>query len=139
MSTNQITQYFGPHARRWTSPATGEVLSLSPRDYETMVNTQMELDNMDRELAEAEKALAAAPRLKLHAPDPLAGARIWLGRPEHGGEVPYPNPTPAASLPRQDRPVGRHFKRRKLRRAAAALVLVYVIFIIGATLVVGAL
>lgn len=27
-------QYFGPHARRWTHPVTGEVLSLQPSDHE---------------------------------------------------------------------------------------------------------
>lgn len=59
MSTNpQPAEYFGPHAKRWTSPS-GEVLSLRPSDYEDMVNRQMELDYLDRELAAAEQVLAA--------------------------------------------------------------------------------
>ena len=34
---NIPTEYFGPHAKRWTNPDTGETISLSPRDYDRMV------------------------------------------------------------------------------------------------------
>lgn len=36
------TEYFGPHARRWTNPDTGVTLSLSPRDYHQLVAEEKE-------------------------------------------------------------------------------------------------
>ena len=61
MSDTTPTQYFGPHAKRWTSPATGEVLSLRPADYNTMVNKQMELDYLALQLEQERSQFGPAP------------------------------------------------------------------------------
>lgn len=67
MSLNDThpTEYFGPHAKRWTSP-TGQVLSLRPADYDDMVNKQMELDFNARLLEEMEQELTPVPE---HEPE----------------------------------------------------------------------
>lgn len=79
-------EYFGPHAKRWTSP-TGQVLSLKPADYDRMVNTQMELDFNARMLEEMEAELAPAPSETPH-PDGLTAAGAWQAGE---GQVPDPN------------------------------------------------
>lgn len=37
---NTPTEYFGPHAKRWTHPDTGVTYSLKPRDYDQLVAEQ---------------------------------------------------------------------------------------------------
>lgn len=55
------TEYFGPHAKRWTHPDTGVTYSLKPRDYHQLVAEQKEEELRDEAASAAwdDKALDA--------------------------------------------------------------------------------
>lgn len=140
------TEYFGPHAKRWTNPDTGVTLSLSPRDYYQMA--------AERE-HEAIQAAAAANSESLEKEAPARYDRT-TAETMHARQITADTMNPGvvvlsggtmryASLVKDDtfgsihpveqtapgKPAARHFRRRRITRNMVRLGLVYIIAVIG--------
>lgn len=130
------TEYFGPHAKRWTHPDTGVTLSLNPADYARAVDNwaQLQEERREEELR-AEAVTAAWDDKALDHPtfNTLYGEKITSETLY--GPAPVPEPIRGIRLRflsmveddtfgsiirpvEQPQPAGRHWRHRRPERVA---------------------